>query len=260
MALCMEKSDLFFIYSRLVEWVVNSKRKFNDNRKPLKMKLITRKEWGMREPRRSYSSRVDINSIIIHHTGGKNRLLDGYSGVDSIRSTEHHHMDTNGWNAMGYHYLIGANGDVYEGRPEGVIGAHAKGHNADSIGIMLWGNFDLESPTPDQIESLVCLLHRLQGEHGIPDTDIKGHRDVGITSCPGKNLYSVLDSIKLSGFTENSKCKDDATKLVLEPELYTTVGKTEVENQLKDAKRQLLLEIGKLLESVRAIIQRIESD
>lgn len=39
-------------------------------------------------------------------------------------------------------FLIGGDGSVFEGRGWGVMGAHAKGHNGDSLGIAFMGNFN----------------------------------------------------------------------------------------------------------------------
>ena len=49
------------------------------------------------------------------------------------------HVNGNGWSDIGYHYVIKRNGLVEAGRPVSISGAHAKGHNADSIGICLVG-------------------------------------------------------------------------------------------------------------------------
>ena len=40
-----------------------------------------------------------------------------------------------GWKNCGYHYVIKLDGTVQEGRPLEEVGAHAKNHNRNSVGI-----------------------------------------------------------------------------------------------------------------------------
>lgn len=44
-----------------------------------------------------------------------------------------------GWQDIGYHWLICMNGLIQRGRPEEQIGAHVRSHNVDSIGIAMCG-------------------------------------------------------------------------------------------------------------------------
>ncbi len=44
-------------------------------------------------------------------------------------------------------FLISGDGVVYEGRGWGVVGAHAKEHNFNSVGIAFMGNFNGENVT-----------------------------------------------------------------------------------------------------------------
>lgn len=50
-------------------------------------------------------------------------------------------MDTKQWNDIGYNFLIGGDGNVYEGRGWGKHGAHSSPYNSKSIGICIIGNF-----------------------------------------------------------------------------------------------------------------------
>src|SRR5471030_3257168 len=47
-----------------------------------------------------------------------------------------------GFDTVGYHYVIRRNGELETGRRESAVGAHVKGHNANSIGICLAGGVD----------------------------------------------------------------------------------------------------------------------
>jgi hypothetical protein len=47
-----------------------------------------------------------------------------------------------GFDTVGYHYVIRRNGTLETGRRESEIGAHVRGHNANSIGVCLAGGVD----------------------------------------------------------------------------------------------------------------------
>ncbi|MGL4654378.1 MAG: peptidoglycan recognition protein family protein [Sarcina sp.] len=114
--------------------------------------------------------------VVLHH-----------SAIDNMTIDEVHqkHVD-NGWAGIGYHYFIRKDGKIYEGRPENVIGAHVKDNNDNTLGICLEGNFEEYELTFEQNESILNLLKYLFLKYDIKD--IKGHRDLGKTLCPGENL------------------------------------------------------------------------
>jgi N-acetylmuramoyl-L-alanine amidase len=95
-----------------------------------------------------------------------------------------------GWSTIGYHWVVGLNGEVWAGRPENVIGSHAKGSNANSIGVVYAGGLDRlgkepkDTRTPAQKEALLNLLRQLKARY--PGARIIGHRDVPGTrkACP----------------------------------------------------------------------------
>lgn len=129
--------------------------------------------------------------IVIHHTA---------TDIGKAFSIHRSHQDRGFWNGLGYHFLID-NGTL--GKGDGQIevaprwikqqcGAHCKagGMNDKGIGIALVGNFNLDQPTPNQLQSLVYLLRTLIDYYHIPPSHILGHRDVegAATDCPGKRF------------------------------------------------------------------------
>jgi LysM repeat protein len=129
--------------------------------------------------------------IILHHTA---------TDMGNAKTINRSHGERGFWNGLGYHFLID-NGTL--GKGDGQIemsprwirqqnGAHCKagGMNDKSIGIALVGNFNLESPTPNQIQSLTYLLRILCDYYRIPSGNIMGHREVegAHTECPGRNF------------------------------------------------------------------------
>lgn len=130
-----------------------------------------------------------IRRIIIHHSA------TDHGDVETFRR---HHMTVNGWSDVGYHYVIDnePDGEVQPGRPLAQAGAHARGANADSIGICLVGD-GTPPPTPRQVAALVRLCVYLCDLYGVDPAQIIGHRDVCATDCPGAYLYGLLPLIRL---------------------------------------------------------------
>ncbi|MDR7077326.1 N-acetylmuramoyl-L-alanine amidase [Neobacillus niacini] len=110
------------------------------------------------------------------------------------------HQDHRGWSGIGYNFFIEENGEIIKGRGYHV-GAHAFSYNQKSIGICLAGNFDIHTPSIEQLNSLSKLCIFLLDQNNLSTTHILGHRELkGIEkSCPGKNLNmdQFRKSIKL---------------------------------------------------------------
>lgn len=94
-----------------------------------------------------------------------------------------------GFSGIGYHFVIDSKGIVHPGRPVETVGAHAKGANANSIGICVVGNNLSEDDRwgPLQINALADLTHALADQYG--KLDIQAHRWASgcttVTECPG---------------------------------------------------------------------------
>lgn len=131
----------------------------------------------------------NIDSVVIHHSA-----TTGVStNHDAVRK---YHKEERGWSDIGYHYTIDWGGIVRKGREDDTIGAHCKNFNKNSLGICLFGNFETEFPTHEQLDTLISLLKRLQETYNIPAGNIFGHRDKGATDCCGKHLYGLLPWVR----------------------------------------------------------------
>ena len=136
-----------------------------------------------------------VNSLVIHHSATE---------TGNARVFRALHRAVNGWIDIGYHFVIGngtlsCDGEIEPGRPVWAVGAHAREHNSDSIGICLVGNFCRTSPTRKQIASLKDLLRKLLEDFSLSRSGILLHRDVPgcSTECPGDNLTlkKVIDAL-----------------------------------------------------------------
>lgn len=121
-----------------------------------------------------------IDTITLHHRAG-----DG-----TVESIHTYHL-RQGYSGIGYHYYVRKSGNVYQGRPEATIGAHVKGYNNGNVGICLEGNFTKEKPTPEQIMSMISLIHDIETRYG--KLKVKNHKDFGGTVCPVVDLACLYE-------------------------------------------------------------------
>ena len=137
-------------------------------------------------------SKRTIKEIIVHCTATPEGRIET---VQSIRNMH----KSKGWSDIGYHYLIGLNGERWEGRNVNLIGAHCEGHNSNSIGVCYVGGVDKKMQAKDtrtekQKYALVALLKDLRKLY--PKAKIYGHHDFNKgKSCPcfdAKNEYKNI--------------------------------------------------------------------
>jgi hypothetical protein len=184
--------------------------------------IIPRPSWGADEKIRkgAPSYATSIGFAVVHHTAGSNKYTASQSAA-IVRGIEAYHVKGNGWNDIGYNFLVDRYGQVFEGRFGGVeknvIGAHAEGFNTGSVGVAVIGTYsDAAPPAAAQTALANLLAWRLDIAHvdslgtvtwasggnprfpaGTPVflRAISGHRDTGFTTCPGNALYARLRAI-----------------------------------------------------------------
>jgi hypothetical protein len=184
--------------------------------------VLTRLAWGAKESIRRGAVRYapSVQFALVHHTAGSNTYTASQSAA-IVRGIYVYHVQGNGWNDIGYNFLIDRFGQVFEGRYGGidrnVIGAHAEGFNTGSTGVAVLGTYGSSAPSAAARTALANLLAwRLDVAHidplstllwssggnarflsgtPVPLRAVSGHRDTGFTSCPGAALYAQLGAL-----------------------------------------------------------------
>lgn len=143
-----------------------------------------------------------ITEVFVHCAATRPEWMADATVEDKRDEIDRWHRER--WpNGFGYHYLIDRDGSVAKGRPIEVVGAHAKGHNVNSIGVCLVGGFGsnagdkfLDHFTTEQEDALLQLLSGL--EDRFPGVVIRGHNEVAAKACPGFNVREWLDGDRRS--------------------------------------------------------------
>ncbi|MFN5705926.1 MAG: N-acetylmuramoyl-L-alanine amidase [bacterium] len=185
---------------------------------------------GLPEPSTSPTPTV-VKHIILHHAAGSN--TDTFY-QNTVRNYYLLHTQTNGWDDIGYNYLVAPNGDIYNGRDgfqygdDNVIGAHMCARNTNTMGICLLGNYHNTGylPSDTAIASINQLitwklfkeqflnpfdssLHPVKNPVGYLGV-IAGHKEgcnAGYTVCPGDQYFQSIETrVKANVAVELSNC------------------------------------------------------
>ncbi len=190
--------------------------------------IITREQWGCTPqtcPAKDPPLYTTVTHLIVHHTDNLNTATDWAAIVRAIWVL---HVQGNGWNDIGYNYLVDPNGLLYEGRAggDGVLGAHFSGVNSGTMGVALLGTYINVPPPAPMLETLENMLawqankwkldpggESLHMASGLMLNVVGGHRDAGIspkasgtTECPGNTAYSLLPRIRTDVLTKVAGC------------------------------------------------------
>ena len=186
--------------------------------------IVPRSAWGAADcPPRTAPDLGEVRAAFVHHTVN----LNDYSREEApavVLGICRFHRNTNGWNDIGYNFLVDRFGTIYEGRAGGldqaVVGAQAQGYNAQSTGIANLGTFSSVRQSPQALGAMARLIRWKLPVHGMPTAGtatlvsaggatnkypagqavrlqrVIGHRDTGATACPGDALYSQLPELR----------------------------------------------------------------
>ena len=180
--------------------------------------IVSRAEWGCTPatcPAKDPAIFAPVTHLIVHHTDGNNTAADWKAVVRSIWVL---HVQGNGWNDIGYNYLIDPDGTLYEGRAggDGVIGAHFSGVNTGTMGVALLGTYVSTAPPLKMMATLELMLAwqadkwkldplgvTFHAASALQLNVVSGHRDAGIspkasgtTECPGNTAYTFLPALR----------------------------------------------------------------
>jgi hypothetical protein len=134
------------------------------------------------------------------------------------------HRNSNGWNDIGYNFLVDKFGTIWEGRAGGidqaVVGAQAQGYNSHTTGIADIGSHQDVPASDAELNAFASLIRWKLPLHGAPTQGsvtltsgggslnrypagtpvtidrIAGHRDGDKTSCPGDAFYAQLPQLR----------------------------------------------------------------
>jgi hypothetical protein len=186
--------------------------------------IVPRAGWGAEDcPPRTAPAYGEVKAAFVHHTVSANDYPpEEAAGI--VLAICRYHRNNNGWNDIGYNFLVDKYGVLYEGRAGGidqaVMGAQAQGYNSQTTGIANIGDHRSVAQTPEALGAIARLIRWKLPLHGVPTSGeatltsaggstnrygagaqvyvqrVLGHRDTNSTACPGDALYAQLPELR----------------------------------------------------------------
>ncbi|XP_071453598.1 peptidoglycan-recognition protein SC2-like [Hetaerina americana] len=155
--------------------------------------LVSRQQWGGKPPKAPADPlTLPVPYVIVSHTATEHcYTFEDCAAV--VRSVQGFHMGSRDWWDVGYNFMVGGDGRVYEGRGWDGVGAHARSYNNISIGLSFVGTFsDVEPPARQVTAAKRLIAEGVRLGKVSPDYVLLGHRQVSPTESPGEKLYRML--------------------------------------------------------------------
>jgi N-acetylmuramoyl-L-alanine amidase len=151
--------------------------------------IVPRSAWTSKAIGPNHNLMNGVQRITVHHTD-EHAGMAGLPDIEVVRRIENYHRGPEkGWAAIGYHYLVGKDGRIYEGRPVQYQGAHVSGANEHNLGISVIGDFNLHLPNTRQLAALRAFLDDQRVRFKVPMRAVYGHRELNASLCPGDALF-----------------------------------------------------------------------
>lgn len=158
--------------------------------------FVTSQNWGSRPDSLPEEWRQTPTRIVIHHAGVN--WVEGTDPYTKVRNLQAWGKREKGWPDLPYHFLISPDGRIFEGRdpyyqPQSNTDYDMRG----VLNVQLFGNFEEQSVSPEQMRALASLLRYLCESYSISAGRISTHQQEapGQTTCPGRDLIRCLPEI-----------------------------------------------------------------
>lgn len=195
------KNLLYFIIVVLILFTVGCSSSKETLESEFNVKILPRSSWDANQPK-PFKTQIP-ERITIHHEG--EYFSPDSNAAKFIKKIQVWGMsEARNWTDIPYHFLIGLDGKIYEGRNVFTTGETATDYNPQGhLLISCIGNFE-EQPLPKaQLNALINLIAYCCEKYQISPETIKAHKDYAETLCPGKNLYKYVKDGYIKTYVED---------------------------------------------------------
>lgn len=157
-------------------------------------RIYSRSRWTATEAG-GEDQTVHNGILFVHHTvsngKGLTTLKKQAAALNAIRR---HHVYGNGWEDIGYNYLViqpsfpRVRARVFVGRGKGKVPASQEGYNRGNLSVAVLSNNDKVKRST--LRALKSLARQLPVKTAMP------HNAVNSTSCPGSRLHALIPQIR----------------------------------------------------------------
>ncbi|XP_058811205.1 peptidoglycan-recognition protein LE isoform X1 [Topomyia yanbarensis] len=156
------------------------------------LRIVDRRTW-LAQPALEYQELdTPVPFVVISHTATE--TADTQAGmVYMVRNIQCFHIESRRWHDIAYNFLVGNDGNVYEGRGWKRIGSHTYGYNSRGIGISFVGCFMNELPAKIALQACKLLIERgVRDGYIQEDYQLIAHCQCSPTESPGRKLYEEI--------------------------------------------------------------------
>ena len=150
--------------------------------------IVTRKQWGAAPPNGAYTPRSvgDVDTCFIHYSDTHESIPAPSEANDAevVRAIQRFHL-SRGYTDIAYEALVGANGDLYVGRPNWAWDASTCNNNRNGYGICVLSDGPITKAQASSVRFAVAL-----GRLAFPNMGHtpKPHSAACATACPGDTI------------------------------------------------------------------------
>jgi hypothetical protein len=160
--------------------------------------ILPRSMWAKAGPDLKRIEPMDgVRLLTFHHSGDPKPFLTSDFGetAQHLEYVREYHRDRN-FNDIGYHFAIDRAGRVWQLRSLRYQGQHVRYNNEHNIGVVVLGNFDLQSMTSQQKEKVKAFGSILRKQYSLPVSRVYTHQEIVKTECPGDNMQPYMVAIR----------------------------------------------------------------
>jgi hypothetical protein len=163
------------------------------------LRMVTTAQWGSQPGVLPESRRHTPTTLTVHHAGVI--WNDADDPAIKLRQLQSWGRREKNWPDVPYHFLIAPDGRVFQGRdihfePE----SNTKYPLAGTVNIQLWGDFERQRVSRQQLIATAQLLAKLSTDYGLDLEKLRTHLQAapGQTSCPGRDFQRYVDNGSIS--------------------------------------------------------------
>jgi hypothetical protein len=164
--------------------------------------IIPRTAWARQGPNMSTIEPMNgVRLITFHHSGDPKPFTsnDYAETAQHLESVRNYHRNEKKWQDIGYHFAIDRAGRVWQLRSLAYEGQHVRYNNEHNVGVVVLGNFDLQSMTQAQKDKIRSFGTLVRKQYNLSASRIYTHQEIVKTECPGDNMQPYMVEIRRKG-------------------------------------------------------------
>jgi len=171
------------------------------SREPANNGIIPRSAWAKAGPNMQTIDPMNgVRLITFHHSGDpKPFTADDYASTAQHLEYVREYHRSRRFQDIGYHFAIDRAGRVWQLRSLAYQGEHVRNNNEHNIGIVVLGNFDLQTMTAAQKEKAKAFGLLVRKQYSLPIARVYTHQEIVSTECPGDNMQPYMQQIRKQG-------------------------------------------------------------